>query len=121
MLREDSDKLDTVKQKKYKNFISISSLNSSKSYNSQNSIPMFDTLKSNKPKSFSKKSFKKQQLETLENANFRTNKEDDISNDNIRNNSLVAESKYFFDDISTKTINTCSIKDEDEDDLTIDL
>jgi len=52
-------------------------------------------------------------LESIDNALSNRFKENKLSNENILNNSNHVDSRYFYEDISTKTINTCSIKDND--------
>jgi len=60
-------------------------------------------------------------LETFEIQISNRYKEVNISNDKITINSVHNDSKFFFDDISTKTLNTCSIKDDDFEEESGDL
>lgn len=92
------------------NLISITTINtnSSISLNSLNSVRFIRKKENlnNKEQSIDK-------LETIEYQISNRFKEVNTSKGNILNNSIQADSRYFYDDISTKTINTCSIKDDD--------
>ena len=90
--------------------ISISNLNSnsSVSFNSENSVGYLNNDKNSNNR--------EQTIDKIESIDYPiTNrfKEVGLSKGNLLDTLILVNSKYFYDDISTKTINTCSINDDD--------
>lgn len=97
------------KKKEKNKLISITTLNSNSymSPDSPNSIRHFNNA--------SKNNINGETIDRLESLEYPATdrfKEVNLSNENILINSIQVDSKYFYDDISTKTINTCSIRDD---------
>jgi len=81
--------------------------NSIISYTSENSSKQFEN-----PKGYFKQHSKLEKFDKREYPFSNSLHEVNISNEDL-DDSMRTNSKYFYDEISTKTLNTCSIRDDD--------
>ncbi len=108
------------KKRKTEKKLSLKSLSSksSVSINSENSNNLMDNhYISNYSRGKSNNSSLKQKtydrLETFEIAYSNNYREHNVSSSKIKIDSIINDSRFFLDDISTKTLNTCSIRNDD--------